>query len=80
MHTTERMIVILIILLAWALRWIALMEVPPGWRDDDLVEVLPAEDRDLYTIQYEPRYLLLGVSTRRRYGGFPQPAGPCQCC
>jgi hypothetical protein len=37
--TAERLGVLGIILVAWALRWVALMDVPPGWRDDDLVEV-----------------------------------------
>lgn len=27
------------VLLAWGLRWIALLDVPPGWRDDDLIEL-----------------------------------------
>ncbi|MDF1515862.1 MAG: glycosyltransferase family 39 protein, partial [Anaerolineae bacterium] len=35
----ERFLIILMVLLAWVLRWTALMDVPPGWRDDDLVEV-----------------------------------------
>jgi len=39
LQTKERIIVIFLVLLAWALRWGALMEVPPGWRDDDLIEV-----------------------------------------
>ncbi len=35
----ERWCLIGIILLAWGLRWVALMDVPPGWRDDDLIEL-----------------------------------------
>ena len=35
----ERVAVLTLILFAWALRWIMLMEVPPGWRDDDLIEL-----------------------------------------
>ena len=35
----ERWSIITILLLAWALRWIALLDVPPGWRDDDLIEL-----------------------------------------
>ncbi len=44
-RTWERWGIVAILLLAWALRWVALMEVPPGWRDDDLIE--------LYTFSYE---------------------------
>jgi len=35
----ERVGVAALILLAWWLRWVALMEVPAGWRDDDLIEL-----------------------------------------
>jgi hypothetical protein len=35
----ERVAVITMVLLAWGLRWIMLMETPPGWRDDDLIEL-----------------------------------------
>jgi hypothetical protein len=35
----ERWLVIIILLLAWFLRWHALMASPPGWRDDDLIEL-----------------------------------------
>lgn len=35
----ERWELIMVLLLAWALRWIALLDVPPGWRDDDLIEL-----------------------------------------
>ncbi|HOT90599.1 MAG TPA: glycosyltransferase family 39 protein [Anaerolineae bacterium] len=41
----ERWGVVAMLLLAWALRWIALLDVPPGWRDDDLIE--------LYTFSWE---------------------------
>ncbi len=41
----ERWGVVALLLLAWALRWIALLDVPPGWRDDDLIE--------LYTFSWE---------------------------
>ncbi|MGC9349798.1 MAG: ArnT family glycosyltransferase [Anaerolineae bacterium] len=29
----------LLLIGTWLLRWIALMDVPPGWRDDDLIEL-----------------------------------------
>jgi hypothetical protein len=45
LNTWERWAVIAMLLLAWGLRWIALLEVPPGWRDDDLIE--------LYTFSWE---------------------------
>ena len=35
----ERWLLLAILLTAWALRWVALMDVPPGWRDDDLIEL-----------------------------------------
>jgi len=35
----ERICVLALVLLAWAVRWTALMDVPPGWRDDDLIEL-----------------------------------------
>lgn len=35
----ERIGIVALLLVAWGLRWIALMEVPPGWRDDDLIEL-----------------------------------------
>ena len=35
----ERICVLALVLLAWAVRWTALMEIPPGWRDDDLIEL-----------------------------------------
>ncbi len=35
----ERWGVLGLVLLAWGLRWIALHAVPPGWRDDDLIEL-----------------------------------------
>jgi len=35
----ERICVLALVLLAWAVRWTALMEVPAGWRDDDLIEL-----------------------------------------
>lgn len=41
----ERYTLIAILLLAWGLRWIALFDIPPGWRDDDLIE--------LYTFSHE---------------------------
>ncbi|MFN2109279.1 MAG: ArnT family glycosyltransferase, partial [Anaerolineae bacterium] len=45
LYTWERWAVVVMLLLAWGLRWIALLEVPPGWRDDDLIE--------LYTFSWE---------------------------
>ena len=41
----ERICVLALVLVAWAVRWTALMEVPAGWRDDDLIE--------LYTFRVE---------------------------
>ncbi len=35
----ERWGVVIMLLLAWGMRWIALLDVPPGWRDDDLIEL-----------------------------------------
>ncbi|HOU14944.1 MAG TPA: glycosyltransferase family 39 protein [Anaerolineae bacterium] len=35
----ERWGVVALLLLAWGLRWIALLDTPPGWRDDDLIEL-----------------------------------------
>jgi hypothetical protein len=35
----ERICVLALVLLAWAVRWAALVEVPAGWRDDDLIEL-----------------------------------------
>ncbi len=35
----ERICVLALVLLAWGVRWTALMEVPAGWRDDDLIEL-----------------------------------------
>ncbi|HQE92017.1 MAG TPA: glycosyltransferase family 39 protein [Anaerolineae bacterium] len=35
----ERRSVLAMLLLAWGLRWAALLDVPPGWRDDDLIEL-----------------------------------------
>ncbi len=37
--TKERWGIVLILLLAWGVRWVALRSVPPGWRDDDLIEL-----------------------------------------
>lgn len=39
MKTYERILILVILILSWALRLGALLDVPPGWRDDDLVEV-----------------------------------------
>ena len=43
----ERICVLALVLVAWAVRWTALMEVPAGWRDDDLIELYasPASTR-----------------------------------
>lgn len=41
----ERWTVVALLLLTWGLRWVVLLEVPPGWRDDDLIE--------LYTFSWE---------------------------
>ena len=35
----ERWAVLGLVLLAWGLRWVALLAVPPGWRDDALINV-----------------------------------------
>lgn len=39
LRTWERWGLVIMLLLAWGLRWIALLDVPPGWRDDDLIEL-----------------------------------------
>ncbi len=39
LHSWERWGVLALLLFAWTLRWVALFDVPPGWRDDDLIEV-----------------------------------------
>lgn len=39
LRSWERGALVAILLLAWGLRWVALFDVPPGWRDDDLIEV-----------------------------------------
>jgi len=59
LHTWERWAIVAILLLAWGLRWVTLLEVPPGWRDDDLIE--------LYTFSWEilesgPRLYFSGAS------------------
>jgi hypothetical protein len=43
--TGERLGLVAILLLAWGLRWVALMEAPPGWRDDDLIELTTFSQR-----------------------------------
>jgi hypothetical protein len=43
----ERLGLAAILLLAWGLRWVALTEAPPGWRDDDLIEVYTFSHRIL---------------------------------
>ncbi|HHE70803.1 MAG TPA: hypothetical protein ENL34_00790 [Chloroflexi bacterium] len=35
----ERKAIVVVLVLAWGLRWVLLTEVPPGWRDDDLIEL-----------------------------------------
>ncbi len=47
LKTYERWGLIAVLLLAWALRWGALMDVPPGWRDDDLIELYTFSQRIL---------------------------------
>jgi len=37
--TRERWALLATLLIAWTARWVALMDVPPGWRDDDLIEL-----------------------------------------
>ena len=39
LHAWERWGVVAMLLLAWGVRWIVLLDVPPGWRDDDLIEL-----------------------------------------
>ena len=39
LSTAERIGLIAVLLLTWGMRWGALMESPPGWRDDDLIEL-----------------------------------------
>ncbi len=43
----ERIGLVAVLLLAWGLRWAALMEAPPGWRDDDLIELYAFSQRIL---------------------------------
>ncbi len=43
----ERIGLVAVLLLAWGLRWMALMEAPPGWRDDDLIELYTFSQRIL---------------------------------
>ncbi len=45
LEPVERCAVVAMLLLAWALRWVLLMESPPGWRDDDLIEVYTFSQR-----------------------------------
>ncbi len=45
LSTAERIVLLVLILATWALRWIALMDVPPGWRDDDLIELYTFSQR-----------------------------------
>lgn len=47
LRPTERVCLIALLLIAWGLRWIALMDVPPGWRDDDLIELYTFSGRVL---------------------------------
>ncbi len=49
LRPAERWGAIALVLLAWALRWVLLMDVPPGWRDDDLIEVYTFSQRILET-------------------------------
>ncbi len=39
LHSVERATLVALLLLTWALRWVVLLGAPPGWRDDDLIEV-----------------------------------------
>ncbi len=45
LHPVERWGAIALMLVAWALRWVLLMDAPPGWRDDDLIEVYTFSQR-----------------------------------
>ncbi len=55
----ERLLVVLILLLAWGLRWVALRTVPPGWRDDDLIELYTFSQAIL---EHGPRLYFTGAS------------------
>jgi len=55
----ERWGVIALILLAWSLRWVTLLEVPPGWRDDDLIEIYTFSREILHS---GPRLYFSGAS------------------
>lgn len=47
LRTGERWVLVALLLAAWGLRWVALAEVPPGWRDDDLIELYTFSQRVL---------------------------------
>lgn len=55
----ERAALVALLLLTWGLRWVALMDVPPGWRDDDLIELITFSARILTE---GPKLYFLGAS------------------
>ncbi|MBN1250008.1 MAG: glycosyltransferase family 39 protein [Anaerolineae bacterium] len=55
----ERIGVVALVLSAWLLRWIALMDVPPGWRDDDLIELYTFSGR---IVEEGPQLYFAGAS------------------
>ena len=55
----ERICVLALVLVAWAVRWTALMEVPAGWRDDDLIELYAFSGR---TAEEGPELYFAGAS------------------
>jgi hypothetical protein len=57
--TRERWILLTILLTAWMLRWIALADAPPGWRDDDLIEIYAFSQRIL---ESGPKLYFAGAS------------------
>jgi hypothetical protein len=59
LYTWERWSVIAMLLLAWGVRWIALMDVPPGWRDDDLIELYTFS---LDILENDPQIYFAGAS------------------
>ncbi|NBD36116.1 MAG: phospholipid carrier-dependent glycosyltransferase, partial [Chloroflexi bacterium] len=59
LHRWERIGIVVVLLLAWGLRWVALMEAPPGWRDDDLIELYTFSQR---VLESGPQLYFAGAS------------------
>ncbi len=58
-ESLERWTLLAILLITWGLRWAALMDVPPGWRDDDLIELYTFSKRIL---EMGPQLYFTGAS------------------